>query len=199
MADEFPTVAKGLRGSVRILKPDDSKLFLDHLLRLDMDSRRERFWGTADDRFIRAYAQRCFSGRTVAYGYFEDGLIRAAAELHEMDDGNRSEGEIAFSVERPLRNRGLGSALFRRVVALAPYLRYERLRVFIDAENVAMKALARKFHAHLSLRSYEMVGVIEVDHLEERKPAGMLPALPFASWAKSAVAASSAADRGTGR
>jgi RimJ/RimL family protein N-acetyltransferase len=165
MAGMEANAETALPGTIRILKPGDLAAFRDHMLRLDAASRRDRFNGVTDDEFVRTYAARCFSGKTVVFGYVEDGLVHAAAELHHLPDGRAGEGEIAFSVERHLQHHGLGSALFRRLIALARHLGYHRLRVTTHPDNAAMKALARKFKARLSFAQQEAAGVLDLDHL----------------------------------
>lgn len=160
----------GTPGSIRVLRPADLPIFRDHLLRLDPESRFDRFNGVTNDRFVRAYAEKCFSGKTVVYGYVEDGVVHAAAELHHLEREDKAAGEIAFSVERHLQGKGLGSRLFEHLIALARRLGYRQLRVTTHSDNAAMKALARKFNARLTFASSETVGVIHLD-----QPAGTPP------------------------
>ncbi|MEA2858952.1 MAG: hypothetical protein QOC72_991, partial [Methylobacteriaceae bacterium] len=47
-------------GYIRKLWPSDEPAFRDHLLRLDPDSRHDRFAMGVSDDFIRNYAERCF-------------------------------------------------------------------------------------------------------------------------------------------
>jgi len=55
-------------------------LLREHLLRLDPASRHDRFNGSADERFIEAYAARCLADGTVVIAYVEDDKVLAAAE-----------------------------------------------------------------------------------------------------------------------
>ena len=116
-------------GVIRQLRPSDLLRFQDHLLRLDPQSRRDRFNGVTDDEFVRAYAERCFREGTTVIGYVEGDEVHGAAELHERPDLPEPTGEIAFSVERSLQHQGIGSQLFRRLIGHALALGYERLRV----------------------------------------------------------------------
>jgi GNAT superfamily N-acetyltransferase len=65
-------------------------------------------------------------------------------------------------VEREIQHRGIGSALFERLIMNARGLGYEKLRVTTHPGNLAMKALARKFDAHLSFENLETVGEIDL-------------------------------------
>ena len=70
-------------GYVRTLsQQEELPLLRDHLLRLDPDSRRDRFNGFLDDGFIERYAERCANDGTVIVAYMENGTVRGAAELH---------------------------------------------------------------------------------------------------------------------
>ena len=159
-----------LPGIIRVLTPADRQVFTDHLLRLDAASRRDRFNGVTDDRFVTTYAARCFSGKTVVFAYLEQGTVHAAAELHYLEGEPKGEGEIAFSVEKDFQHKGIGSLLFGHLVALARHLGYTRLSVTTHSGNEAMKALARKFNAKLSFQHFETVGVIDIS--DARRQAG---------------------------
>jgi RimJ/RimL family protein N-acetyltransferase len=150
------------RGIVRQLRPSDLPRFREHLLRLDAESRHDRFNGVTNDAYVSAYAERCFHDGTTVIGYVEDDKVLGAAELHERPDLPEPTGEIAFSVERELQHRGIGSALFERLIMNAQGLGYEKLRVTTHSGNLAMKTLARKFNAHLSFENLETVGVIDL-------------------------------------
>ena len=74
------------RGYVRTLRQQEElPLLRDHLLRLDKESRHDRFHGFMDDSFIEHYAARCADDGTVIIAYVEDGVVHGAAELHPPD------------------------------------------------------------------------------------------------------------------
>jgi RimJ/RimL family protein N-acetyltransferase len=155
------------RGVVRQLRPSDLPRFREHLLRLDAESRHDRFNGVTNDAYLAAYAERSFHDGTTVIGYVEDGRVLGAAELHERPDLPEPTGEIAFSVEHELQHRGIGSALFERLITNARGLGYEKLRVTTHPGNLAMRSLARKFDAHLSFENLETVGVIDLGKTAE--------------------------------
>jgi GNAT superfamily N-acetyltransferase len=132
-------------------------------LRLDRESRHDRFNGFLDDSFIEGYAERCAGDGTIIVAYMENGIVRGAAELHPPEQSDDFIPEIAFSVEDCVRRQGVGSILFRRLLAEARWRGYRRLRVTTGAQNQAMRALASKFGAHLVFRYGESTGTIEVD------------------------------------
>jgi len=151
------------RGSVRTLRQQEELPQLrDHLLRLDPQSRHDRFHGFMDDDFIERYAAKCADDGTVIIAYIEDGVIRGAAELHPPDQSPDSQAEIAFSVETCVRRQGVGSILFRTLIAEARSKGYQSLRITTGAQNQAMRALANKFGAHLTFRHGESTGSIDL-------------------------------------
>jgi GNAT superfamily N-acetyltransferase len=151
------------RGSVRTLRqPEELPLLRDHLLRLDPESRHDRFHGFMEDGFIERYAAKCANDGTVIIAYIEDAVVRGAAELHPPDQSPDSQPEIAFSVEASVRRQGVGSTLFKKLIAEARSKGYCSLRITTGAHNQAMRALARKFGAHLTFRHGESTGSIDL-------------------------------------
>ena len=151
------------RSHVRTLSQhEELPLLRDHLLRLDRSSRRDRFHGYMDDGFIERYAEKCANDGTIIIAYFEDGVVRGAAELHPPDQSSDLLPEIAFSVETSVRRRGVGSFLFRQLIAEAYAKGYRSLRITTGAQNQPMRALARKFGAHLTFRHGESTGTIDL-------------------------------------
>jgi hypothetical protein len=151
------------RGTVRTLRqPEELPLLRDHLLRLDRDSRHDRFHGFMDDSLIERYAEKCADDGTVIIAYIEDGVVRGAAELHPPDQSPDSLPEIAFSVEACVRRQGVGSILFKKLIAEAQSKGYHSLRITTGAQNQAMRALANKFGAHLTFRHGESTGNIDL-------------------------------------
>jgi GNAT superfamily N-acetyltransferase len=162
-------------GNVRTLRRQEEwPLLRDHLLRLDPVSRHDRFNSFIGDGFIERYAAKCADDGTVIIAYLRDGMVRGAAELHPPDGSAESLPEIAFSVEACARRRGVGSALFKRLIAEARSKGYRSLRITTSAQNEAMRALASKFGAHLTFRRGESTGTIDLKR--ESQPA-------VANWA----------------
>jgi GNAT superfamily N-acetyltransferase len=151
------------KGSVRTLRQQEElPLLRDHLLRLDPASRHDRFHGFIDQGFIERYAARCAGDGTLIIAYVENGVVRGAAELHPPDQSEDALPEIAFSVEACVRRQGVGSILFRKLIAEARAKGYQSLRITTGAQNEAMRALASKFGAHLTFRHGESTGSIDL-------------------------------------
>jgi len=168
------------KGTVRTLsQQEELPLLRDHLLRLDRESRHDRFHGFMDDGFIERYAAKCASDGTVIIAYLEDGVVRGAAELHPPDQSPDSQPEIAFSVEAGQRRQGVGSILFRKLIAEARAKGYHSLRITTGAQNEAMRALAHRFGAHLTFRHGESTGSIDLTQQAQPDPARIAMATPF--------------------
>ncbi len=150
-------------GYVRTLsQQEELPLLRDHLLRLDPESRHDRFNGYLDDSFIERYAAKCADDGTVIVAYMENGIVRGAAELHPPEQSGDDLPEIAFSVENCVRRHGVGSLLFRRLISEARWKGYRTLRVTTGSSNEAMRGLASKFGAHLEFRHGESTGTIDL-------------------------------------
>jgi len=150
-------------GYVRTLsQQEELPLLRDHLLRLDPESRHDRFNGFLDDGFIERYAKKCADDGTMIVAYMESGVVRGAAELHPPGQSEDGLPEVGFSVERCVRRQGVGSILFRRLISEAQWKGYRRLRITTGAENHAMRALASKFGVRLLFARGESTGTIDV-------------------------------------
>src|SRR5260370_7866536 len=95
-------------GSVRKLWIGETILYREHLLRLDAESRRNRFGGAVSDDFIRTYSEPSGLSDAVIHGFFVEGVLRGAAELRPLAAGN--EAEAAFSIETPCPPPCVGTA-----------------------------------------------------------------------------------------
>jgi len=157
-------------GSIRKLWPNEVDIFHEHLLRLDAESLRNRFAMSVSSEFLADYAARCFTLGTVVYGYFEAGVLRAAAELRPLTVLGTADGEVAFSVEPTWRSRGIGGALFARLLVAARNRGYRKLHMNCLAWNRPMQALARKFRADLHFEAGDIIGTIIADTDEAMPP-----------------------------
>jgi GNAT superfamily N-acetyltransferase len=149
-------------GTVRRLWIGEAELYRQHLLRLDAESRRNRFGGAVSDEFIQRYAEPSALIDAIIYGLFVDGVLRAAAELRLLD--RAGDAEVALSIEKAWQSRGVGTALLERVLLAACNRQVERLHMLCLAENRHMQQLARKFDAELSFQSGSVVGEMKAPH-----------------------------------
>jgi GNAT superfamily N-acetyltransferase len=146
-------------GVVRRLWVGETELYRQHLLRLDAESRRNRFGGVVSDEFIRRYSGPSALNGAVIYGFFVEGVLRGAAELRLL--ARAGEAEAAISVERAWQSRGVGTALLERVLLAARNRKVEHLHMLCLAENRRMQQLARKFDAQLNFQSGSVIGELK--------------------------------------
>jgi len=146
-------------GSIRKLWKADLPAFRDHLLRLDPNTRRNRFGMSAGDDFINGYAKTGFSLDTVIHGVFVDGRLIGVGELRRIGDGRR-QAEAAFSIETDHQGRGLGSRLMEAVMLTARNRGIRRLYMNCLASNRPMQRLARRHGAELEYEAGDVIGLV---------------------------------------
>jgi hypothetical protein len=148
------------RVAIRRLWAADRDRFAAHLLRLDRVSRRQRFTGGVSDTLILNYVARSFAPGDIVYGAFFAGELCGAGELRP--DGFFGSGparaETALSVEEPCRRRGCGTALLGRIVGAAGMRDLDFVEFTCGVENEAMRRLAERFAAELSVEGDQVVG-----------------------------------------
>lgn len=145
-------------GTVRKLWFTETQKFLDHLLRLDKESRRMRFGMAVDDLFIRNYVEGINRFESVIYGFFVEREMCAAAELRMIGDDWRGEAEAAFSVERRYQNSGVGTELLGRIIVSARNRGVEKIYMNCLVENQRMQRVAKKYEADLYFDHGEVIG-----------------------------------------
>ena len=148
-------------GVIRKLWISETDLYRDHLMRLDGESRRNRFGGGVSDDFIRSYVDVSIGLDAVIHGFFVDGALRGAGELRSIGTALDAEAEAAFSIEKPWQSHGVGTALLERTLLAARNRGFKLLHMACLAENRRMQQLARKFDAELSFDFETVIGEVE--------------------------------------
>jgi GNAT superfamily N-acetyltransferase len=164
---------------IRRLWRTDIVVFRAHLLRLDRQSRQDRFGGGVSDEFLVGYAENCFGERDLVFGAFVDGQLRGAGELRSASAAwsesapfaSRALAEAAFSVEAAYRRQGIGERLFDRIVRAAGNHGVETIEILCQADNRPMQKLAAKFSPELRFEAHQITG-----RLIARRPT------PFSLW-----------------
>jgi len=148
-------------GVIRKLWIDRAAPYREHLLRLDAESRRNRFGGAVSDEFIANYAELSRGLDAVMHGFFVEGVLRGVAELRPLGDGFAHEAEAAFSIEKPWQSHGVGSALLERTLLAARNRGIRLMHMACLANNARMVELAKKFDAELTFDFGSVVGEVE--------------------------------------
>jgi GNAT superfamily N-acetyltransferase len=150
-------------GMIRKLWINETEIYRDHLLRLDQESRRNRFAGAVSDEFICKYMDVSSNLDAVVHGFFIDGTLRGAAELRPLGTFAK-EAEAAFSIEKPWQSHGVGTALLERTLLAARNRSFKLLHMACLADNRRMQQLALKFDAELSFDFGSVIGEVEAAH-----------------------------------
>jgi RimJ/RimL family protein N-acetyltransferase len=151
-------------GVIRKLWIGEAEKHREHLLRLDADSRRNRFGVALADEVIAAYSATAMRTGTIMHGFLLDGILRGVAELKPFGATFAREAEIAFSIETPWQSHGVGSVLLERTLLAARNRGITRVQMACLAENARMQQLARKFAAELSFDLGGVVGEVAAPH-----------------------------------
>lgn len=146
---------------IRKLWIGETAKYREHVLRLDPESRRNRFAGAVSDDFVRNYIDLTGSLDAIVHGFFIGDTMRGAAELRPLGLRFPRQAEAAISVEKPWQSHGVGSALLRRTLLAARNRGFRLLHMACLAENRRMQQLARKFDAELSFDFGGVVGEVE--------------------------------------
>jgi GNAT superfamily N-acetyltransferase len=148
-------------GVIRKLWIGEGRKYTEHLLRLDPESRNNRFGGAVSDEFLANYVDTIDILDAVIHGFFIDGVLHGAAELRPLGSEHPYEAEAAFSIEQPWQSHGVGSALLDRTLLAARNRGIKLLHMSCLAHNQRMQQLARKFDAELSFDFGSVVGEVE--------------------------------------
>jgi GNAT superfamily N-acetyltransferase len=148
-------------GMIRKLWISETDAYCDHLLRLDLESRRRRFSGAVSDDFIASHARSATGLSVVVHGFFVGGILRGAAELRRFGSLLIREGEAAFSIEQLWQSHGVGTVLLERTLLSARNRGIKSLQMHCLADNQRMQQLARKFEADLKFDFGSVVGEVD--------------------------------------
>ena len=151
-------------GVIRKLWMGEIAKYAEHLLRLDSESRTNRFGGVVSEEFVRNYVSTVRGLDAIVHGFFVDGVLRGAAELRSFGAALPNEAEVAFSIESPWQSHGVGSALLERTLLTARNRGIKLLHMSCLAHNERMQQLARKFDAELTFDFGSVIGEVVAPH-----------------------------------
>jgi GNAT superfamily N-acetyltransferase len=144
---------------VRALTPSELPNYVEHLLRLDSADRRMRFGFPIGDTGMRALVQRIDLRTGHILALFDDIDVVAAAHIGRASD---DVAELALSVDREWRGRGVGSELFARAVLWARNRGIRQAIVYCLSENQAMRHIVRKAGGQMTVAAGEIEGQLEL-------------------------------------
>lgn len=146
---------------LRYLGPNDADAFRAHIHELHYEDFRDRFNGLVSDEWLDSYIARSLDKAVVIGAYDGDRLV-AVADMHTGGSAAPGEAEAAFSVAADWRRKGLGTLLIGGLLKAAAQRKIAAIIVETGSQNLAMKALARKFGAKMKLAGEQSVGRIDV-------------------------------------
>lgn len=156
-------------GAYRPLMRFDRDDYAAHLVRLPKGDRRARFQRMMTDDHLRGHAERAFDKGLHVIGWFDDGVMRGAAEVGLSPDG--ASAESAFEVEPEWRGRGVGRRLVSMVHLWARNRGARELVIYTERANVAMLRCAKQEGAQFTFDLTDAEGVIAAEK-----------ATPFSYW-----------------
>lgn len=118
---------------------------LEHLLRLDEETRLQRFSHNADDAHMRRYVDQLDFAKGRVIGCFDAGQLRGAAELRPAGAARSGVFEAAFSVEKGWQGRGIGTALVLRAIPVARQIGAREILVDCLANSDRMRRILARF------------------------------------------------------
>ena len=128
----------------RKLHPYEQWRLAEHLVRLGPEDRRRRFFAGVSDATIAAHCRRIDWLSAIVTGFFDDGVLRGAAELRLDTARLPFAGELALSVEAGWQAQGVGSELVRRALMAAGNRGVGSLQMVCLAENQRVQRIAQK-------------------------------------------------------
>ena len=146
---------------IRRLWPGERAQMRDYLLGLDRESRALRFGGYVSDAQIADYCERLDWSRALVMGYVVRGKVRGLGQLALVDGASPRAAELAVSVEPRSQNRGVGTALLRRLVIAGRHRLVERIYLVCLIDNSRAVRLARRLDGALRFHDGEVVATIE--------------------------------------
>jgi GNAT superfamily N-acetyltransferase len=131
------------QGVIRPLLTEDMMSFYEHLLRLDEQSRHDRFSGGVSDAALMRYASQAMKAEGFILGFFIAGILRGAVEIRYIG----TMGELATSVEHDYQHGGIGTALMGRSLDMARKAGMKQMHLNFIPHNHAMQQLAKHYGA----------------------------------------------------
>jgi GNAT superfamily N-acetyltransferase len=142
LPESVPPLSSAEPWTIRKLLPSEAAEVLAHMLRLNLDERRSRFFAGMGDVAIIAHCDTIFAAGGIILGAFNQGVLRGIGELHRLDLAWNRSAEVAFSVEGPFQGCGIGTELLRRLIEVARNRAIRTVHCHCLVGNVAARRIA---------------------------------------------------------
>ena len=136
--------------TIRRLWSSEQDVFRRHFDRLDPASRALRFGAPVHDSFLDIYARSAFSNGNMVFGAFADGELLGVGETKLLANSAPVRAEAAFSVVPDWQDKGIGDALFARIVAALQNRGVRSVMLWCRSSNHRMRHLADKHNAEMN-------------------------------------------------
>jgi len=146
--------------TVKRLKSWQKDLVLAHLLRLDEQSRYDRFCTPANDHSITHYVEKLDLVQNGVFGVFDENLQLIG--LGECIFGADSQAEVAFSIEKSHQSKGLGNRLMKKLIQYATGSGITKLEMFCLRTNYRSIHMAQKYGLTIMHASGETNAVLKI-------------------------------------
>lgn len=134
----------------RKLLPYEAWRLREHLLRLSPTDRHLRFCAGVADEIIVERCRRIDFMRTIIIGFFADGVLRGAAELHLGDPASPG-AELAITMEGAWQDHHIGTDLLNHAITVAENRGVRSVEMICLMENHRMQHIVRKLHGRLEI------------------------------------------------
>ncbi len=161
-------------GIYRTLYRSEAPLYLEHLLRLDSDSRYARFTGLMSDNAVRKYCEEIDWRSLTIIGFFCDGKLRGVAEIRYEPRLFPTSAELAFSVERGFQSTRVGTMLMGRALDFLANRGIGIAHIVCMLDNRRMQRLALKHRCFIQASRGEVFMTVTVPKFN--------PALLLGEW-----------------
>ena len=150
------------RGHLRALWSAEREKLTEHFLRLSEDDLHRRFHGPISAHQLEDHVDEAFAPHRHVIGFFQGHALRGAVELDETGPAV----EAAVTVEKALRNRGIGHALLHRALERAAARGRRAVVVHTTRMNGPMVGLAKSLDAKMEADGPDISGLIPVKRAE---------------------------------
>jgi GNAT superfamily N-acetyltransferase len=166
---------KGGAPLIRRLRRTDAALLDEHFLALDREDRRLRFFCETGDKQIRAYVRNINWDQSIILGAIQDDRLIGVSEAHLDRAFAPNHAEIAITVSRPLRGRGLGSFLVDQTIVHVSAHGVLRTSLYFLGANRPIQSIVLSLGGALDMSANETDG-----------PVGEIPPRPYIPLAAAA-------------
>lgn len=141
------------------------KEILNHLLRLDHESRSSRFCSPVNNDTIINYVDK-IDFKNGIFGIFNENLdIIGLGECVFFKEKDKLTAEVAFTVQKEYQGNGLGNKLMKRVVQYANSRDVHELKMYCIRTNKAILHLAQKYNLVPQYEGTEISGVVKTPNV----------------------------------